>query len=422
MYEGDDKRKYTKVTRRKRALKRKIREYVNSFTVHGLTRIVSGNIYEKIIWSTIVLTAMVIAVYITRGFVIKYLSHEIYIDLHSVTKEKAFHPSVTFCLGAFMTMYKQFYCGYPMFMQPDQSIPCLNETRKSHLPFKRRSDALWSNGIFHVIRCSANTECGNQAHFMPSENTKGACITWNWNKTLYEVYSKATIEFQIEKDVFQIFNQQMTVHVIIHEHEIKGQFLNPQINIIPNQTYHLHIRKSVTKRLPSPFPSNCTNNKPNNAFPGKYTRRTCVILDFDIATYKRCGDIRDFSIRYIPSDIKRKYKQHRNISDTNHCFIEKNIEDATPNCPMPCSESNYDMNSFVLPYIGTQRSSAATYSLQIGYQKLDSYDVVEERELYSWDKLASEFGGLLGLVIGASMLSVVEIMVYLFLCFVKNCV
>ena len=83
---------------RQRVLKRKMGEYVNSFTVHGLSRIVSGNKIERTIWTTAVLLAMMCAVYVIQGYIVKYFEHETYVEVTTVTTKRAYYPSVTFCL------------------------------------------------------------------------------------------------------------------------------------------------------------------------------------------------------------------------------------------------------------------------------------------------------------------------------------
>ena len=56
------------------------------------------------------------------------------------------------------------------------------------------------------------------------------------------------------------------------------------------------------------------------------------------------------------------------------------------------------------------------YRVDIQYVNIDSYRIVEEKQLYSWEQIAGEVGGFLGLVIGASFISVIEIILYLILC------
>ena len=60
------------------------------------------------------------------------------------------------------------------------------------------------------------------------------------------------------------------------------------------------------------------------------------------------------------------------------------------------------------------------YRVDIQYVNIDSYRSVEEKQLYSWDQIAGEVGGFLGLVIGASFISVIEIVLYLILCCISK--
>lgn len=420
VYHDNVKRNYLKVKSRRRVLKRKMADYLNSFTVHGLTKMVTGNRIERLVWSTVVVSALVVAVYLSQGYVRKYLAHDIYLDAHSVIDERAYHPTVTLCLGGFLEIYKSFYCGHPFLMHPNFDGSCTEKKFKSPLPHTQKSDALWSNGIFHVTDCFANINCASAKFFKSIENTKGACISWNWNKTLFQIYDKASIEFEIANDILTKFKKS-NIYVIVHDHKLFGEFLNPQIEIIPGQTYYMQVRKSVTKRLPLPFPSNCTKESWNDAFPGGYIRRTCIIMDFDIKTYKRCGGIRDMSAMFIPQSIKDEYKQNKSIFNTTLCFTEDSIENSKSDCPVPCNEIKYDVTSFVIPLPKREYSATSLYSIQIGYQTPDSYEVVEEKEIYPWDKLVCEFGGLLGLVIGASVLSLVEIFIYFVLFVLKSC-
>lgn len=253
---------------------------------------------------------MFAVLYVTYGFIQKYLSHAIYIDMHTVTDEKALYPSVTFCLSNYLRSYKSLICGYPYFQHPLGDLSC-KERNLSHamkLPYMHRLDTIWNNGVFYFTDCYADAACGRKKYFRTVENTNGACVTWNWNSTLFQLYHKATIEFEIFTDIFEKFTHTPTIDVIVHHHEINGAFQNPQLQIIPGLTYHLNVRKSVTNRLPAPFPSNCSDKKPTIYFPGKYNRHTCIALDFDLKTFEVCGGIKDFSRQYLPS-ITTQYNQ-----------------------------------------------------------------------------------------------------------------
>ena len=52
------------------------------------------------------------------------------------------------------------------------------------------------------------------------------------------------------------------------------------------------------------------------------------------------------------------------------------------------------------------------YNVQIDYLNKDFYYLSEEKELYPWDKMLGEIGGIVGLMMGASALSIVEVLIY----------
>ena len=62
------------------------------------------------------------------------------------------------------------------------------------------------------------------------------------------------------------------------------------------------------------------------------------------------------------------------------------------------------------------------YRLHIQYQNVDAYKVFSERQLHTWDQIAGEVGGFLGLIIGASFISIIEIFAYFMLCLLHKLV
>ena len=401
---------FSKVNTKKRVLRRKIHDYVHSFTVHGLTRIITGNKIEKLIWTTVLVAALFGLISVTRIYIDKFLSYSIYTEVHSVMTQKAHHPAITFCLSNFLDSYKGFYCGWPMFT----AAICPRNRSQYHglLPRINRRGALWSNGIFHFKSCRANTFCATPKHIISSDF--GACVTWNYDGSLFQLYNRVTMKFEINEEVFTRFQHQPLIDVIVHQHGLPGRFLNPQMVIKPGEENYLQIRKSEIKRLKTPYPSNCTD-KYFYGIAGRYNRRICTILDFDINLYKKCGDIRDFTWPYIPEEIREVYMKPVNFSNIYYCFMQQNIEDNLADCPLPCQETNYDVYGYTYPLPSHQVDGVKrklVYSLNVGYQTVDHYQVMEEKALYTWDQLASEFGGLCGLVVGASILSIVELVFY----------
>ena len=67
-----------------------------------------------------------------------------------------------------------------------------------------------------------------------------------------------------------------------------------------------------------------------------------------------------------------------------------------------------------MPYVREYQSeSKSMYQIALSYQSKETYKIIEEKELYPWEQMMSEIGGFLGVVIGASIISVFEIIDYL---------
>jgi len=137
--------------------------------------------------------------------------------------------------------------------------------------------------------------------------------------------------------------------------------------------------------------------------------------------YKKCGDTLDYVRQFIPPEIKKKYKGNNTIQEAEMCIwmFGKGETQKTKNCAFPCT----DLDLGVMPSFNERKKSknrSATYRISLQYQRVDAYKVMEEKELYPWDQMACEIGGLIGLVIGASIISLVEIIAYFFLVIVNR--
>ena len=440
---------------RQRVLKRKMGEYVNSFTVHGLSRIVSGNKIERTIWTTAVLLAMMCAVYVIQGYIVKYFEHETYVEVTTVTTKRAYYPSVTFCLDKYKEKMDQLYCGKPLF-RLDSVKPCTRKNQGCLFPTVKRNTAIWSNGLFNVM---IDDSSSSESQFTSHSRSNDICVTWHQNKTLYQTYSGIEIQFLVAEKLFGSFSPE--VSITVHEQDVYPDFLVPQLKILPNKTYHLKLVKTESKRLPYPFRSNCVNKTPHQYFTGAYNRRTCLILNHDVDIYKKYGTARDISLQYIPQEIQNNYKTNISVNKFYEEYFkpENSIDWLNEKCPLSCHDVDYEVTAYVstltsqlkqahqfdtklrisnktcFPLFFNDEEIARFkqyavndeeivrfkhYAVNIEYQNPEIYRLIEEKELYAWDKMLGELGGFLGLVIGASILSLVEIIVFIAMAILKK--
>ena len=101
-------------------------------------------------------------------------------------------------------------------------------------------------------------------------------------------------------------------------------------------------------------------------------------------------------------------------------YLQRKLKQAS-HCRFPCED--LDLN-----VVSTTRESSCNndnnisdvYKMSIQYQKVDTYKIMEEKTLYTWAQMACEIGGFIGLVMGMSVISVVEVFAYICLNIIRR--
>ena len=337
---------------------------------------------------------------------------------------------------------------------------CKTDELDCSVPKRKIKDA-WSNGLFNVIYMRQGNESYNRSfaanHLDGHEkDTKGACITWHYNKTFYQIissgsYSDFSIELAIAEDFIDEYKKELTV--IINEQNVSGIYQRAQLHLVPEFSYDLKLSKTVTYRKEKPFSSNCSNRTNINTFPGIYNRETCFFLNNEINVFKKYGITRDFTRHFIPNNIRNKYKKNwqHDVNGFQNAFRElfTNIDLENSNCPLSCHKVTYVFSVISKPtkrarqpieipleeidtdeaagkqcfnvVIGNKSARFFIYELHLHYQNPNIFTKIEEKELYPREELLGEVGGFMGLMIGASCISLLELMVYVMLAALKKC-
>lgn len=407
---------------RKRVIKRKIEEYANTFTMHGLSRFITGKNVECMFWFMMLFGGLVTSSVVIHGLITKYYRFEIYTEIRSVIANENYFPAITICEQQLFVDNYFSYCGVAgRFKHDNDSNYCKRNfylDTKGNITYKKGE--FWSNGMFEVTRCRTwgGLNCIDTGFIRTMYHFNHSCFTWNYAGNLSDVYSHA--ELWIDFNPPHWLGKMEKVIALPHDpkdHEID---ITKKVEIEAYKKYEIKLDKILIKRLPAPFPSKCTFEKSEDIFPGRYTRRSCIESHNYLEVFKACGDIFDYVFLFIPDDLKRKYSQNRTIGEAKNCIwsmSEKGTQ-RTSECEFPCD----DYGLSVIHSFNERKDPRikAKYQINIQYQKVDTYQTMEEKELYSWDQMLSEMGGLIGLIIGASVLSVVEIFVYLFLVMVNK--
>ena len=160
-------------------------------------------------------------------------------------------------------------------------------------------------------------------------------------------------------------------------------------------------------------------------FPGLYNQRVCKFIKNTMKYLKEINGVLSFIESLVDKNLLNKY------------FAEQH-------CPFPCEETRYDISwinlagdekyckisskyfdideriSCVNETSNVNTTKFAKLSLHLLFQHPEFFAIIEEKELYTLQEMLGEIGGFLGLMIGASCMSLLELIIYLILSVIRK--
>ena len=258
----------------------KIDQYTDSFTIHGLTRSIKSKKLESMFWSTILLIGVICSSIVIHGLVTKFSSRAVYTEIRFQITDRNYFPSITFCEEHLLLDSYFAYCGVPPRFEGrtslDPNSPCgYNDTiRRANITCVEYK--YWATDIFNVTSCGSwgGKRCENKRFFKTLKWVNNSCITWNYDGGFYDMYSHVDIGFAFKRPLY--LPEKPKIIAILHDPKVEEIDITGKIDIEPNKHYSLKIDKTIIKRLPAPFPANCSSSKDGDILPGKYTRHSCI--------------------------------------------------------------------------------------------------------------------------------------------------
>ena len=181
----------------------------------------------------------------------------------------------------------------------------------------------------------------------------------------------------------------------------------------------IEIKKTEIKRLKPPFPSKCTNGENMKLlFKGDYTVSNCRLSCFLSQVSQKCSHMPVFYSTLLPKAMRKPIP--RNQSEAS-CFstIMNNLHDsnyASCNCELPCTETKFLKHSSSAKLTSSDPSiHKHIVIISVFFGDLE-YEKITELKMYTPERFVGEIGGQMGIWIGASIFSVLEL-IYLFVQF-----
>ena len=217
------------------------------------------------------------------------------------------------------------------------------------------------------------------------------------------------------------------------------------IVIPPGYHTRISVSRNVLKRLPDPYPSKCTNDwsSPGSIYPGKNTLHMCYASCGIKQLYKICpGVIPEMKVFMKAPE----FPVQANISNSSFWkCIEINLsrlDFLQCDCRKQCNEETYTTVTNRSPWpqnwqapsflklinrieeknnsgLSTNNIRERLIKVSIYYENFREH-ISEERPLYSFSTITGDLGGQMGLFMGASLLSLAEIIALFATCFKKH--
>ena len=441
-------------------------EFAERTSLHGVGRIVETKTkWGKISWAALLIGFLLFLGIMLFNVFTSYMSNNIYIVREKIPVTKMQFPGISFCPT---TLLRRSGFSSPntalidavfhRFKGREKDIEINNlrianlhrheDLMKGFESIRRltsNADSLFIAGMNSGCRFGLNTPCHYPMQFKetPVSLFEGICFKFNPNGTFFQVgegsyYGMSIILFvnQSDSDPFSGFDEGAGIKLVIQSHDTFPFPLENGILVKPGAYTRIIVEKQVYKRLPYPFPSKCMSQG-DGIFPGKYTPRNCKRTCFVRYAKKACGGT-DAFVQYFTGE---KRDPPLNITELQ-CFYNKQIEAAWPhnakkcNCALQCHEETFHPmvsqslwpSPSDLPYykkifaaaLGLNHSTMTDAYVYNNFLKINiffselAYEQVSEMPEWTSQKLVSDIGGQMGIWIGASLFSVLELIVFLF--------
>ena len=194
-------------------------------------------------------------------------------------------------------------------------------------------------------------------------------------------------------------------HEEFHFPWLDGMGLSPGFATI------IGLRKRTIIRKESPYTSNCTTGGERDlVFPGKYTLNNCELSCTEIEAIKRCGStVSAMTPIFMSKEKKSLLLRSRNISSATRCLskegMTKSLLDTECNCQLPCHEVTFERT------ISSEKLSKDHMLRVYVYFEEMSDEIITELPQWTSSELLGNIGGVMGILLGASVFSVIELFI-----------
>ena len=425
-------------------------------TAHGIPNILRAkNKFLKVFWILFLFLATSCALYLITKTINTYLDFEVVTKTTIEKKRPAEFPTITICNNNFLSTPndKQIFDEYYENIQNQsliQKTSFLSAVAYNISQFHNKSFGLKLSEL--IIECSfGNMPCNYATDFVQVYNfLYGNCFRYNSGKdssgnqkTIKQIvdlgyYNGLQLKVYTGTPELSFSSARMGLHIFIHNSSFDPYFYEG-IDVSTGHVTNIAVNRLFISKKEIPYSECISDHYIENKIPdffkqadnsnNKYRQENCIQLCIQRLQIDTNGC---YSLEYDKLNSKKPCLSENETNQAIDFYfndILTNLLDSycIPKCPLECESIKYNylitqasyptafyLNSSGLKVSDIENFKKSHLSLNIYY---DSFEYTKIEELVKTDfiDLISGIGGTLGLFIGISLLSIIEIFELIFL-------
>lgn len=392
-------------------------EKMDGLTIHGVPRAFEGSRIKRLFWSVVVLIMTITTSIFLKNYIEAYYNYNVITTISTKGFNWLKFPTIWICNGASLgpnvdynkipleAGFQSLMDNFTFFCMFNEK-PCKHNIRRPH-------------GYFNS--CMVFNPDGKAKQTQPLH--RGGLFLHIFVNTS-EQYQRRKMSSHVNSEQ----NNGIILTIVAPEVFVKPD--HSKIRLSTGTTTIIGIAKRRYKRLPHPYPSNCTKDgKEYDKFPGKYTKIGCYITCYAPIIKEKCNYTMEEWRFVVNGSFQPTHTVNwRCVGYYYNKFLQYGIDNC--HCSIPCEEDKYKVTAMsVVPWPSERDKVAYIQEISKVYpnEVVDetfinkhiarielSYDTFEvqslvEHERYGIGSLLSDFGGIAGVCLGASFISFLEI-------------
>lgn len=441
----------------KSKIKEPLHKLVQDSSSHGIPRILKSRTwFTKLMWIFSFLASATYCAFLIKITISDYLKHDFITRIEQFNEIPALFPTVTICnLNTFQTNKSlEFIDKHINKNSTDTAtllllseIFLLNDSTKQSFSYPLNES---------LIKCRFNgIPCSSYNFEWIFYSFLGNCFSFNSGKdalgnsqTMKKISRAGTLNglhlelFVGFPDLIPEFNRNSGYHIMINNHTIKPLF-NELIDVAPGTETNININRVLTQKLPYPYNDCMINLNKIDAFDSDlfrainrsnraYRQKDCFDLCYQNEVIKQCSCFLTSLEKLAGMKPCLSLKEIGCSSNVWKSFLSSDVKKiCSPFCPLECDSMRFRVSSSFSNYpnmkyaeklmnnplvkskysnetLTYEKLKLSVLSMNIYYDEL-SYTFISQQAKMQLFDLVSNIGGLLGLFLGVSFLTLAEI-------------